>query len=220
MKKITSIALLTVLLVGAAVAQKPVNRPISPMGRSINSMRIDKSADLVMNEKGLDKISLGSKFKPELSALPLYDHIEKAEESKKGENVIKLMAKDKEMGRVTVSDGVVSEIYLTSPDVHLENGIRRGMPMAEVLGMDEVTAELEYNPDNKEVMVVVKYHNISIECITEKDLSDQGLKKVSVLRKNIEKNEAGKKASPVNRLKPDDINPELHVSGFKVTLER
>lgn len=220
MKKITFFALLLALTAGAVNAQKPIKATPLRQARPISNATVMHDSELIMTEKGVSKLVLGNKIRPESSMMPIYDHLEKGKELKNNQTLFLLMIKDKEVGQVIVDNNIITSLTISSPDVHLDNKIRRGMLLGEALGMDDVTANLVFDRRTKETNVVVKYREIRIVDFTVKDLSDKGLEKVKELEEAIAKKSVDKtEIENTIKLEPDDFNPDLRVTGFSVGKE-
>lgn len=220
MKKITAFALLLALTIGAVNAQKPQKASPIRQARPISSATVMHDNDLTMTEKGVSKLVLGNKIHPESSLMPIYEHMEKAKELKNNLTLYILMIKDKEVGQVILDKNIVTSLTISSPEVHLDNKIHRGMHLSEALGMEDVTANLVFNPSTKETNIVVKYHDIRIVDFTVKDLSDRGLEKVKELEDNMAKKSVDKtEIANTLKLEADDFNPELRITGFSIGKE-
>lgn len=220
MKK--SILLIAALTFGASLiqAQNPNFQPFKNKTVTINTARSAAAGmrnDYILNEKGVDKLILNEKFIEELDPEGLYDKIEPIKDDKNGNTVYRLMKRGKDFGRVAVKDGIVVGCIITSRFVHLENDVRIGMPIIDILKRGDCKANLVFDPADKSIRIEIEHEGIGIIDATLKDLNKKGYEKVEELQ-NLVANTRYKDGEPMPSipLSVDDFNPDFHISGFRI----
>lgn len=220
MKK--SILLIAVLTFGASLiqAQNPNFQPFKNKSASDNAIRPAASSmrnDYIINEKGVDKLILNEKFVEEMDPEGLYDKIEPIKDDKNSNTVYRLMKRGKELGRVAVKDGIVVGCIITSHFVHLENDIRIGMPIIDILKRGDCEANLVFDPADKSIRVMIERDGVGIIDATLKDLNKKGYEKVEELQDLVSKTRyKDGEVLPSIPLTVDDFNPDFHISGFRI----
>ena len=213
--------LLTVLLLAGmtlgATAQKTVTKK-APTKKPATKTAVEKT--YILTDKGVDVLVFDQKLQLQPPAGSVYDRAVKTSVNDYNVVFYDLKKNGKKIGQASVSEGKVAGLYIDAKNVQLDNGIKVGDRLSDVLEKPGVTAKMWYNFMDGFCEITISYNGITIHETGSSTgvLSAVGEKKMASVEKKAESWDFDQ-PQPEANLTKEDFMEGLTVGGFGMGIQ-
>lgn len=214
MKKTVVTVLLMAAATCAALAQQPLRSELPRPGKvqgNKATFSLTPMEKPLLTPEGIGKLMLDNPVDVNEVVDMFFDQVEPCKSDLVSASVYNLLYRGKPVGTMQVTDGRLTALTITMPDVQCTEELHIGMPFQDVIGSGR--AEVVLHVVDNAADIEVRQGEFRLHGFTVENLTESGRAKMNALMGKV-----GKKGvdSAALQLAPDDIMPDVTVTGLGI----